>query len=177
MLDVIGAGATATSNLDWHGIWNASLESRALQAELDDIHTEGRSRPAVTTEIHSEFATGWTFQLWELLKRASNDHYRNPDYLVAKLVLNAVGGLFIGFTFFKSKDSQQATQNKLFVRAQCISGLLISADNMFSGNLHGYDSQVHTQPNLNHSRIMLIILSTRQCPSIQPASGSLHQHA
>ncbi|KAF5329467.1 hypothetical protein D9619_009293 [Psilocybe cf. subviscida] len=114
MLDVIGAGATATSDIDWHRIWNASSEAKTLQAELDDIHTEGRSRPAVTTEIHSEFATGWTFQLWELLKRASNDHYRNPDYLIAKLVLNGVGGLFIGFTFFKSKDTQQATQNKLF---------------------------------------------------------------
>jgi len=33
---------------------------------------------------------------------------------MAKLVLNAVGGLFVGFTFFDSKDSQQGTQNKLF---------------------------------------------------------------
>ena len=34
---------------------------------------------------------------------------------MAKLALNAVGGLFIGFTFFKADDSQQGTQNKLFV--------------------------------------------------------------
>jgi ATP-binding cassette subfamily G (WHITE) protein 2 (SNQ2) len=33
---------------------------------------------------------------------------------MAKLVLNIVGGLFIGFTFWKSKDTLQGTQNKLF---------------------------------------------------------------
>ena len=35
-------------------------------------------------------------------------------YLMAKLILNIVGGLFIGFTFFKAKHSIQGTQNKLF---------------------------------------------------------------
>ena len=35
--------------------------------------------------------------------------------MLAKLVLNVVAGLFIGFTFFKADDSIQGTQNKLFV--------------------------------------------------------------
>ncbi|KAJ3529193.1 hypothetical protein NM688_g7886 [Phlebia brevispora] len=33
---------------------------------------------------------------------------------MAKIALNIVAGLFIGFTFFKAKDTQQGTQNKLF---------------------------------------------------------------
>jgi len=37
-----------------------------------------------------------------------------PVYLMAKLVLNIGAGLFIGFTFFKSNNSQQGTQNQLF---------------------------------------------------------------
>ncbi|KAH9484099.1 Brefeldin A resistance protein [Psilocybe cubensis] len=114
MLDVIGAGATATSDLDWYEIWKKSQEAVKLQEEIDAIHTEGRNRPAVTTEIHNEFATPWGYQVKELFKRNASSFWRDPDYLMAKLVLNAIGGLFIGFTFFQAKDSQQGTQNKLF---------------------------------------------------------------
>lgn len=35
---------------------------------------------------------------------------------MAKIALNIVAGLFIGFTFFKAKDTLQGTQDKLFVR-------------------------------------------------------------
>lgn len=115
MLDVIGAGATATSAQNWYDIWQAAPESKGLQQELDVIHNEGINRPAVTAELHSEFATSWPYQMWELLKRDAQAHWRDPSYVMAKLILNAVGGLFIGFTFFKSKDTQQGTQNKLFV--------------------------------------------------------------
>jgi ATP-binding cassette subfamily G (WHITE) protein 2 (SNQ2) len=37
-------------------------------------------------------------------------------------MLNIIGGLFIGFTFFKTGDSIQDSQNKLFVsRVVCMS--------------------------------------------------------
>ena len=117
MLDVIGAGATATSEQNWHDVWKAAPESLAVQEEVDGIHTQGRNQPAMTTEIHSEFATAWSYQTWQLFKRDAEAHWRDPTYLMAKLVLNAVGGLFIGFTFFKANDTQQGTRNKLFVNA------------------------------------------------------------
>jgi len=41
-------------------------------------------------------------------------HWRDPTYLVAKLALNVVAGLFIGFTFFQAKYSIQGTQNHIF---------------------------------------------------------------
>jgi len=116
MLDVIGAGATATSKHDWRQIWTNSDEARQLQQELDTIHSEGRNRPPVETIFHSEFTTPWVYQVAELWKRSAVSHWRDPSYLFAKLALNTFGGLFIGFTFFHSKDSQQGTQNKLFVR-------------------------------------------------------------
>jgi len=87
-----------------------------MRAELDKIHTEGKKRPAVQAEFHSKFATKWLYQFWELFVRDARVHWRDPTYLMAKLALNAAGGLFIGFTFWKSNDSQQGTQNKLFVR-------------------------------------------------------------
>jgi ATP-binding cassette subfamily G (WHITE) protein 2 (SNQ2) len=114
MLDVIGAGAAATSG-DWHELWRTSIESKRIQEEIEAIHIEGRSRPAVEASIRTEFATPWFYQTIQLLKRDAQAHWRNPTYLMAKLILNTVGGLFIGFTFFHSKDSQQGTQNKLFV--------------------------------------------------------------
>jgi len=116
MLDVIGAGATATSEKDWHAIWKAAPESHKVQAEIKAIIEEGRSRPAITTEIRSEFSTSWMFQAKELFMRNVRSYWRDPTYLMAKLALNVCGGLFIGFTFWKSKDTQQGTQNKLFVR-------------------------------------------------------------
>ncbi|RDB27092.1 Brefeldin A resistance protein [Hypsizygus marmoreus] len=114
MLDVIGAGATASSEQDWHAIWNNSEESVETQNSLETIHAEGRSRPAVTATFHSEFASSWFHQLGQLFSRGSRGHWRDPTYLIAKLVLNIFSALFIGFTFFQADDSQQGTQNKLF---------------------------------------------------------------
>ena len=115
MLDVIGAGASGTSQQNWDEIWKASPEAKYVEQEIDAIHKEGRNRTAVTATLRSEFATSRTYQVWELLKRDAESYWRDPTYLVAKLSLNAVGGLFVGFTFFKSPDTQQGTQNKLFV--------------------------------------------------------------
>ncbi|KAF8069062.1 pleiotropic drug resistance ABC transporter [Lyophyllum atratum] len=114
MLDVIGAGATATSNQDWHNVWRASDEAKRLQVEVTNIHTEGRNRPPVEATVLSEFATSWFNQTTLLFKRNVEAYWRDPTYLMAKLVLNVVGGLFIGFTFWNSKNTQQGTQNKLF---------------------------------------------------------------
>jgi ATP-binding cassette, subfamily G (WHITE), member 2, SNQ2 len=116
MLDVIGAGATASSKEDWFEIWKNTPEAMDVQKEIEKIHAEGRKRPPVETTLHSEFATSWFNQFILLLKRELLYRYRDATYLLAKLLLNILGGLFIGFTFFQADDSQQGTQNKLFVR-------------------------------------------------------------
>jgi len=114
ILDVIGAGATATTDTDWHAAWNDSPEAKAVDEELEGLLQEGRKRHAVDTELHSEFSTTWIYQVKTLWERDVIRHWRDPTYLVAKLALNVVAGLFIGFTFFKAKDSIQGTQNKIF---------------------------------------------------------------
>lgn len=115
MLDVIGAGATANTSVDWHNVWRLSPEAAALEDELGRIHTEGRSRPVVQTELRTQFATSWKHQTIALTQRNFQAYWRNPTYLMGKLVLNIAGGLLIGFTFYNTKDSLQGTQNKLFV--------------------------------------------------------------
>ena len=115
MLDVIGAGATASSSIDWHEKWLQSNEFNLVQQEIDELHSEGRKRPAIQATFQSEFATGWIYQLVSLIGRGFTCYWRNPYYLLAKLVLNIVAGLLIGFTFFKADSSLQGTQDKLFV--------------------------------------------------------------
>ncbi|KAH7882924.1 ABC-2 type transporter-domain-containing protein [Phlebopus sp. FC_14] len=116
MLDVIGAGATASSSVDWHQVWKASAEASELQLEIERFHIQGRERPALESSSgkHSEFATSWMTQVVALTRRGFESYWRNPTYLLAKLVLNIAGGLLIGFTFFRTKDTSQGTQNKLF---------------------------------------------------------------
>lgn len=145
MLDVIGAGATATSEQDWHKIWKESPEVGQLQEEIQKIHTEGRNRPLAQGKIHTGFTTRWSYQVQELFKREATSYWRDPEYLMAKLILNAFGGLFIGFTFFKASDSQQGTQNKLFVcfpiscRLYSVSNVFLFADAV---HLYVYNSEV-----------------------------------
>ncbi|KAF9052029.1 pleiotropic drug resistance ABC transporter [Panaeolus papilionaceus] len=103
MLDVIGAGATATSEQDWRKIWLASPEADQVRQEIQAIINEGRSRPPVEATFHSEFASSWMYQARELVKRNSEAYWRDPTYIMAKLVLNVFGGLFIGFTFWKGR--------------------------------------------------------------------------
>ena len=115
MLDVIGAGATATADRDWHGdVWKNSPEAKAVLKELDRIHAEGRSRPPVREELHSEYSTSWPHQVQILIIRNARSLWRDPIYILAKFFLNLMSGLLIGFTFWKSPNTLQGTQDKLF---------------------------------------------------------------
>lgn len=92
MLDVIGAGATATTEQDWHDLWARSGEAKETQRELDAIQSDGLNRPPVERSLHSEFAASWGHQTVELMKRNAQRHWRDPTYLMAKLILNIAGG-------------------------------------------------------------------------------------
>ena len=116
MLDVIGAGATATCTTDWHQVWKHSPEAAELDLELERIHAEGRSRPVVSTGHHSEFASSWIKQLALLTHRGFVCNWRNPVYIYSKLTVCVPAGLVIGFTFFRATNSLQGCQDKLFVR-------------------------------------------------------------
>ncbi|KAH8997919.1 pleiotropic drug resistance ABC transporter [Lactarius akahatsu] len=120
ILDVIGAGATATTDTDWHGTWKSSPQAKAVDDKLATLLEDGRKRHAVDTEQHSEFSTSWIFQVKTLWERDIIRHWRDPTYVMAKIALNLVGALLIGFTFFQAKDSIQGTQNKIFAMFICM---------------------------------------------------------
>ena len=120
MLDVIGAGATATSTIDWYDVWKKSPEAVTATRQIHQIHDEGRKRSAVTTKRHTQYSTSWTHQTRVVMQRSAAAIWRNPVYVTAKLILNIVAGLFIGFTFWKSPSSMQGSQNKLFSIFSCL---------------------------------------------------------
>lgn len=141
MLDVIGAGATASGASDWHHIWKGSTEATCVQDEIEAILVKGRSTSPVATSVGSGFATPWVYQAWTLLMRNFVDHWRDPTYLMAKMMLNITGGLFIGFTFFKRNETLQGTQDKLFVSfTHALLPREIEAD-LLEGGIHGHDPE------------------------------------
>lgn len=115
MLDVIGAGATALSEHDWSELWKCTPEAEVVKAELDSLRQQGaETSPPPSSSKVKTFTTSWAFQLQCLLSRNFGSYWRDPVYILAKMALNIVGGLFIGFTFYKAKNSQQGVQNQLF---------------------------------------------------------------
>ncbi|PIL29236.1 ATP-binding cassette transporter [Ganoderma sinense ZZ0214-1] len=114
ILEAIGAGATATTEIDWYSAWCNSPEAEGVQVELERIHSEGRNKPPVQTRLATTYPTSWFYQLVLLLRRNAQAYWRDPVYIIAKLALNIAAALLIGFTFYKAKLTIQGTQNHLF---------------------------------------------------------------
>ncbi|EAA66292.1 hypothetical protein AN1174.2 [Aspergillus nidulans FGSC A4] len=115
ILEVIGAGASGKSDLDWPSIWKESTEAREVLQEIDRIHKDRASASSVEDKnTHREYAMPFTDQLWQVTSRVFQQYWREPIYVWAKLILAIASGLFIGFTFFKPDSSQQGFQDVLF---------------------------------------------------------------
>jgi ATP-binding cassette subfamily G (WHITE) protein 2 (SNQ2) len=114
ILDVIGAGATASTSVNWNDVWKSAPESKRLEQEIERIHSEKRNAPVEDDGHHPEFASSFITQLSTLLVRSFRDYIRKPSYLMAKFMTCIAFGLFIGFTFFKAPLSFQGSQNHLF---------------------------------------------------------------
>ncbi len=155
MLEVIGAGATAVSDRDWNKIWIKTEGAKRLEADLDKIHTDGRQRSSVEATVFPSHAASFAYQLTELTIRQYVSYWRDPAYLMSKFTLNITAGLFIGaytidrqdvsvtnsfckgFSFFNAGDSQQDTQNKLFVSiTHVLFQILLSHSSIV--NFHGH---------------------------------------
>jgi hypothetical protein len=118
MLDVIGAGATAVSNRDWHESWLNSQESKKLTTDIEAIHSEGRSHPPVAATLQSEFATSWAHQTRGLILRGFQSYWRDPTYLMAKLRYLPYFLCFDGYltVFFDFKVSTYLVASSLVLR-------------------------------------------------------------
>ncbi|GAA6001439.1 uncharacterized protein JCM10292_006254 [Rhodotorula paludigena] len=117
ILDVIGAGASAKTDKDWSGLWNESDEAKRVQEQIDKFHDEKKNKASQADESPDSgrgYAAPMFVQFGIVLKRVFQHYNRDPTYVLAKLMLNIVAGLFIGFSFWMSPHDQTGTQNFLF---------------------------------------------------------------
>ncbi|PWN48587.1 putative SNQ2-ABC transporter [Violaceomyces palustris] len=118
ILDVIGAGATATTKHDWHQLFKESELFEDLQKDLARIEaSKSQQQSAEESAIaNREYAEPLSVQLGLVIKRAFVHYWRSTVYISSKLLLNIISGLFIGSSFWNqgSYETVAALQNKLF---------------------------------------------------------------
>ena len=119
MLEVIGAAPGTHTDIDWNDTWRTSPEYKAVHDELDTLKNERPGLSRVRTRSkdkasYRQFAAPFWVQYKEVQKRVFEQYWRTPSYIYAKISLCTLAGLFIGFSFFNAKNTQQGLQNQLF---------------------------------------------------------------
>ncbi|KIV97643.1 hypothetical protein PV10_01362 [Exophiala mesophila] len=119
MLEVIGAAPGSHTDIDWIDTWRNSPEYYSVQAELDQMKRDRCKLERATSNrgdksSYREFAAPFWLQVYETLKRVTQQWWRTPSYIYSKLSLVVFSGLFIGFSFFKALNTQQGLQNQMF---------------------------------------------------------------
>ncbi|SCZ91970.1 BZ3500_MvSof-1268-A1-R1_Chr5-3g08254 [Microbotryum saponariae] len=125
ILEVIGAGAGAKTKQDWHALWRESDErcllscfrNKTVQREIDEYHREYANKESAASadpDSGRGYAAHTGTQLKIVCQRVFANYYRDSTYLIAKIMLNIVAGLFIGFSFYKTPMSLSGLQNNLF---------------------------------------------------------------
>lgn len=116
ILDVIG-GATASieGTQKWADTWLNSPEYANVVTEIRQLE-EPRNMSGNGNEQAegSSFALPIHLQYFAVQKRLFQQYWRSPFYIQAKLGTYVIGGLFVGFTFWKEQTSVQGLQNKIF---------------------------------------------------------------
>ena len=118
ILDVIGAGATATTDKDWQKLFAESELAQVLHEEIarcDNAVSDNES-PESVSRSKREYAQPLHVQILVTSWRMVIMYWRDPTYIASKIGLNVLGGCFIGSSFWGQgqKYTSAALQNKLF---------------------------------------------------------------
>jgi ABC-type multidrug transport system permease subunit len=114
MLDIVNKGSSGQGT-DWHEVWKASPEARAVRTHIDEIHAQTSNIQDDTehdSHAFSEFAAPFSMQLKTVTVRLFQQYWRMPAYIMAKWVLGLAAGLFIGFSFYQQPG--RTTQASMF---------------------------------------------------------------
>lgn len=116
ILESIGAGATAVVKEDWGQIWENSPEYLAVTQEITQLQKALRAKPEkpVSKYVKSQYSVPFTTQLKYVYQRSAKQYWRSPEYLMSKISLMVIGGLFIGFSFYRVNYTISGLQNALF---------------------------------------------------------------
>lgn len=116
ILDIIGAGATAKTEIDWFSHWQSSPEKVQIDNQIEEIMAREKDQGNFIEdkELEAQYATSVFFNFKELLKRSAVDLWRNPRYIMAKCQLMVVNGLIVGLSFYNLKKNLAGIQNSRF---------------------------------------------------------------
>ncbi|KAF7998651.1 hypothetical protein HF325_006929 [Metschnikowia pulcherrima] len=121
ILEVIGAGATASTSQNWFDVWQSSHERIDAEKRIDELIGEGKQRaplakedPANSKELRTKYAASIYSEMTHVTWRTALAFWRNPEYIMAKNMLMLLNGLFIGFTFYDIKHTTTGLQNGMF---------------------------------------------------------------
>ena len=125
ILNVIGAGATATVDEDWYEIWRNSEDFTQRTEEIERIIVESSKNADSSRhdELKKKFAAPYFYQLWTVYKRTQTQLYRQVPYIMSKFMLMVIAGLLHGFTFWNVKHSVIGLQNITFA---CFIAIVLS---------------------------------------------------
>ena len=128
ILEAIGAGATASVKEDWNEVWKNSSEFSSTENTIREMLAEYAGKKDENTLVNtSKYATSYFYQFRYVWLRTATIFWRDLQYIMSKLMLNVVGGLFIGFTFYDVGESYTGLQNALFATFMAI---VLSAPSM-----------------------------------------------
>ncbi|CAN3373649.1 hypothetical protein DIURU_005454 [Diutina rugosa] len=118
MLEVIGAGSTASQDADWHEVWNNSTLKAKEENLLDQLVSEYSNQPPLdehdAKELKQTYAVNFMQQFWIVLSRTWITLWRDPEYAISKFGMQVASGLFIGFSFWNLPYTMGGAQNGLF---------------------------------------------------------------
>ncbi|KAJ2374118.1 ATP-binding cassette transporter snq2, partial [Coemansia sp. RSA 2611] len=117
ILDVVGSRNAA---IDWPQVWRESPESGATIAEISRIN---QIKEAVGTDNSYEsdnlvYARSHMYQIRVVTRRMFLSYWRNTNYNLARLAMQILSALIVGFTFYKLNDGTADLRNKAFVLFQ-----------------------------------------------------------
>jgi hypothetical protein len=115
ILNVIGAGATAKKSQNFGDVWAQSEDAKRMVEDILRFKTEYKdsTNPGGDEGSDLTFAVPWVTQYKAVQMRVFQNYWRDPSYVNAKMLLNIVAGLFLGFTYWMSPNSVQGMQNKV----------------------------------------------------------------
>ncbi|KAL5532389.1 SNQ2_2 [Sanghuangporus sanghuang] len=114
MMNLISSDDHAYIPIDWPGKWLRSPEIGMLRRDIDEFQRKSQRRIAKSTPYSTPSGMNWFLQACMLSKRAFVAYWRSPEYLLAKLMISLLIGIFIGFAFYQSDNSLHGLQRKVF---------------------------------------------------------------
>lgn len=115
MLEAIGAGNPDYKGQEWGDVWASSPEHNQRSDEIQSMIKERRSGSSTrATDDDREYAMPLSTQIYFVVKRSFTSYWRTPEYVVGKMFLHVLTGLFNSFTFYHIGDSTVDQQSRLF---------------------------------------------------------------